>query len=428
MTVASPKPHIATPPPGRSIANRVLLLGGESRMMLPIVRSLGRRGLEVHVGWCASNEPVLRSRYVHTVHDLARWSPDSDDWLHDIQALVSRADFDLIIPATEAALVPLHHARDHLPADGRFYLLNECSFATFFDKGRTHTLAESLSIPVPKGTILRPSEPWRRRVAGWRFPLAVKPLCSVDPTDVRAKRFVRRAESVEELETCLAMMTQDEGVIVEEWFEGRGVGVEFLANRGQILFAFQHERLHETVGYGSTYRRSTALAPKLLDAVKRLLAAVDYTGVGMAEFRCDPKTGEFVLLEVNARFWGSLPLAAAAGADFPAYLYDLIVHQRRSFPSSYRTGVRCRDLLNDARWTWRALRGRNDGAMMSADFDGWQMNRTSRARVVADLVRMLLIFPDRTDTFSWHDPAPAAAEAMSVLRMIGRRRPGWMPA
>ena len=75
---------------------------------------------------------------------------------------------------------------------------------------------------------------------------------------------------------------------------------------GEVLLAFQHVRLHEPPrGGGSSYRMSTALTPELLDASVRLLKSVDYTGVAMVEFKVDPKTGRWALMEVNGRFWGS---------------------------------------------------------------------------------------------------------------------------
>ena len=109
------------------------------------------------------------------------------------------------------------------------------------------------------------------------------------------------------------------------------MGVELLADQGQILFAMQHRRLHETTGFGSAYRETVAVNPELRGACEALMRSLNYTGVAMVEFRVDEATGKWILLEINGRFWGSLPLAAAAGADFPLYLYQLLVDGRREF-------------------------------------------------------------------------------------------------
>ena len=53
-----------------------------------------------------------------------------------------------------------------------------------------------------------------------------------------------------------------------------------------------------------------------------MLRRIGWNGVAMLEYRRDPSTGDFRLLELNARFWGSLHLALAAGVDFPRLLLD----------------------------------------------------------------------------------------------------------
>ena len=111
----------------------------------------------------------------------------------------------------------------------------------------------------------------------------------------------------------------------------------------------QHRRLRETIDGGSTYRETIAEIPALSDATAKLVERLDYTGVGMFEYRYDPATGDWVFLEINARFWGSLPLAIAAGANFPFALYDLLVHGRMDVDSNYEVGTRCRNLVKDFR-------------------------------------------------------------------------------
>ena len=48
-----------------------------------------------------------------------------------------------------------------------------------------------------------------------------------------------------------------------------------------------------------------------------MMRKLHYSGVAMVEFKINPKTNEWVFMEINGRFWGSLPLAMAAGVDFP---------------------------------------------------------------------------------------------------------------
>lgn len=55
-------------------------------------------------------------------------------------------------------------------------------------------------------------------------------------------------------------------------------------------------------------------------------------GPAMVEFRQSESTGEFVLMAINGKFWGSLELSLAAGVNFAA---DLIRFQRgKRLPST----------------------------------------------------------------------------------------------
>ena len=85
---------------------------------------------------------------------------------------------------------------------------------------------------------------------------------------------------------------------------------------------------------------------------------MDWQGVGMLEYRWDPATGDFCLIEFNSRFWGSLHLALYAGVDFPALLVDAYFgHPRDSTPA--RLGTKCRlTFPNEVEYVWSCLKDR----------------------------------------------------------------------
>jgi protein-tyrosine-phosphatase len=177
--------------------------------------------------------------------------------------------------------------------------------------------------------------------------------------------------------------------------------------------AFQHLRLHEPPhGGGSSYRRGVPISPELIDAALRLVGALDYTGVAMVEFKRDHATGRWVLLEVNARFWGSLPLAIASGADFPLALFQLLVEGATEFAQSYRVGLCARNLRADAAWHLANLR---------ADRSDPTINSRPWPRVARETCASVLGGRERIDTFTRDDPAPGLVEAGQLLRAGGRR-------
>jgi len=329
----------------------VLVLGHGVRAFLSVIRSLGRAGLTVHVGMCPSDDLALRSRYVHRYHKIPMYRPGQGDWLKAMTAICRETQFDLVIPCEDQCLIPIQLHKKELSRLTLVYSLGKRAFRVAFDKIASTRLAEELGVPVPRQKIVDTAESVKAILEGMTLPVVVKPPSSFAAEELSAKRKVFRARTADQLREILTSCRAWGKVQVQENFIGTGVGVEVLAKRGNLLTAFQHMRIHEPLeGGGSSYRRSVRLHPALLDATRRLLRALDYTGVAMVEFKINYRTGKWIFIEINGRFWGSIPLAIAAGVDFPRYLYEMLTQGRRDFPSGYRVGVGSRNLFPDLRW------------------------------------------------------------------------------
>ncbi len=402
------------PHSGSSATGKVLVLGGNYRMVLPIVRSLGRKGLSVHLAWCPPDSIALRSRYLACVHSLPAHAPDDDAWCTALRELGSRERFDLVIPAGEFENMACQSRRAVLEPDLRLAILSPDAYRATIDKIETGRLAHAVGVPYPRTIAVAETDDIETILATVTPPAIVKPCSSHTGSDSN-KNFVQRVADGDEMRRAVrAALLSRHRVLVQELVPGRGAGIEVLAHEGTILFSFQHDRLHETTGYGSAYRVSAPVNADLLDAVRRLFAAIRYTGVGMVEFRVDPESGRWCLLEINGRFWGSLPLAVASGADFPYFLYEMLVHGKTSFPQSYRLGVRSRDLSFDLLWFARQLMPARDLRVT-----GWDIVREPRRRLVADLFRAVT-FRDRVDSFEQDDLRPGFTEGLMIFMGVIR--------
>jgi protein-tyrosine-phosphatase/predicted ATP-grasp superfamily ATP-dependent carboligase len=273
-------------------------------------------------------------------------------------------------------------------------------------------------VPVPREVVVSEA----RELAGLRDaftpPLILKPPASYTLEQLDSSRLVRRADSWQAAERLLVEMLDDGPIAIQELCRGVGVGVELLLADGAPHLTFQHVRLHEPLyGGGSSYRRGVAVDRELLDAALKILGELRYTGVAMAEFKADTTSGGWALLEVNARFWGSLPLALASGADFPLALFELLVDGRREFPSSPRLGLCARNLRADAGWHVANAR---------ADRTDPTLNARPWPSVLRETAANLLAGRERSDTFTIDDPAPGFAEVGQVARELASR--GWAVA
>jgi predicted ATP-grasp superfamily ATP-dependent carboligase len=135
-----------------------------------------------------------------------------------------------------------------------------------------------------------------------------------------------------------------------------------------------------------------AVYPILEDVAQQLLAHLGWHGVAMVEFKYDPETKKYWLMEVNPRFWGSLALAIASGVDFPWLLYCLATDGDVEPVFQYRIGITARWLLGD----------------MLAFIDCFKKYKSK-----IHLLKDFIFCKDSTyDDFHWDDPLPFVVESL----------------
>lgn len=391
---------------------RALVFGDDTRSFLTIVRSLGRKRIAVHAAPANFRSPALASRYLRTVHRIPPYFGDGNAWREALTGLLRREPFDLVIPCDERSILPIALHRQSFANLARIALPDREALDVLFDKAKTRALAASLDVPVAPGRRIVPGEDARTLIAELGLPLVLKPCSSFRLESLHSRAQVEICTDETQLARALARIA-DLPTLAEGLFAGRGVGVSILASRGAVLQAFQHRRARERGGAGF-YRVSEPLAPELLAAVERMTAAIAFTGVAMFEFKVASPSGRWILLEVNARPWGSMPLPVALGVDFPFRWYRLLVDGEETPAVAYRAGVFGRNLMPDARQVLdeaRDLRARPFAMIRHLGLAAGEYGR-------------LLIGREHLDVLVADDPAPGLRELQHEAEAAVSR---WLP-
>ena len=341
--------------------SKVLVLGSDARSFLSIVRSLGRAGLEVHSAWTEKSSIARSSRFLYQTHEIATPWDGGIGWIRNLNDLHSANDFAWVVPCNDQSAIPIRASRDSLIQSQTYYLLNDQAFDVVNSKIESVALAGLLGIPIPRSATISDAGQLDEIADELGFPLVLKPESSFTSASLSRKRKVVTIGSQVELNSAFQRMSTSEAPLqVQKYFQGVGTGIEFLADQGKLLRVFQHLRLHEPPGGGgSSYRKSIPLHHKMLEATEKLVGHTKYSGVGMAEFLWNRPTDQWRFVEINGRFWGSLPLAIASKADFPANLHSNRLSGQTVFRSDYRIGVHCRNLHADKNWVTDFLRSKN---------------------------------------------------------------------
>ena len=256
----------------------------------------------------------------------------------------------------------------------------------------------------------------RRAVETFEWPVVLKPQTSRRFDQAGVEAFT--VTYAEDMSRLVERMSQFEGrcpVLLQEYFQGEGHGVELLMRDGTPLAAFQHRRLREVPvsGGASAFRESVPLDPTLYDYAVRLLKALRWTGLAMVEFKVGKNGAR--LMEINGRVWGSLPLAVHSGMDFPARLARMYLCDEPAgeggVDTRYVIGRRSRNLELDVVWIATVLRGKQRYSFAKTP---------PRIAGIAALLGMLN--PSyRFDILSLDDPRPGLAEIPRIIRKLRRK-------
>lgn len=407
-----------------SVVSIILLTDGEQRSTLAVTRSLGRAGHRVWVGSGGRRSLAGASRYAAGKVILEAVTGEPGVYRDSVRRAVKRTGAEILIPMTDAAASQLLGLDRELP--GLLVPFPERAiYEAISDKGRVADVAASLGIAVPRQTVVTSPHPGAGTALPSSlgepatYPKVLKPTRSVtvgeDGAEAVLATTVRTAGNAEELARHLeAYPPESYPILIQQQIVGPGAGVFLLRWEGRSVAAFAHRRIRERPPEGgvSVYRESVSLAPSLLRRAEALLDAFDFRGVAMVEFKEDETTGTPYVMEVNARFWGSLQLAVDAGVDFPRLLVDVASGAPVEPVLRWRTGIRSRWLWGEVDHLLAVLRAGPATRRRHPDYP----------RRLPTLARVLVPWRpgDRYEVLRPGDPGPFLRETVEWFGALGR--------
>ena len=366
-----------------------LVTHAHSRAAVAGIRALGAAGVEVVAVASRRSAAGLWSRHT-AVRTTGPGSDDPDAWRACVAQLAARHGPIVVYPGQEEGIAPL--VREPV-ADGVVLPYpGAAAVERVRDKRELHALSREAGIPSPgvlaegpASAVLEslPDAPSVLKSPGLSDALPVALMCS----------------DGDELRSALEQVPPDEHVIVQERAEGALVAVTVVLDRdGTVVARLQQSalRLWPTTAGASSLGRTVPPDPDLIERVAALLRAAGYWG--LAQIQLVDTTEGPRAIDVNPRFYGSLPLAKAAGVNLAAAWHQVAIGERARPQLDYRVGVTYRWLEGELTAAWNGERSR-------------LRNRPSGPRAGA--------------MWAWDDPAPAlvlAADAAAprLRRLTGR--------
>jgi D-aspartate ligase len=374
----------------------VVLIGGVN-----LVRTLGLAGIPAVVAMPDADEPAFASRYCAEAHVIPPFDA-GDAAIEAIIALGRR------ISSLCGRRIPLMYGSDdalrlicaHRERLQRYFLflINDPGTAEgLLEKDRFGELAHARNLPAPRTLQWEGNGPGS--VAASPGPVVVKPRIKTDwsQSPLRRRLFNRDAKArifesgAEALADPDVQLFRDQ-LLFQDYVSGDDACLwsfhGFADENGTVLDAFVGRKLRT---YPPLTGESAFIEldddPELLAVGCEVAARIPLKGIFKMDFKKDARTGEWHLLEINARYNLWQYLGACNGVNLMRTAYDYLVDGTRPVaPQPYATTYRWLAFDLDVR-AFRAMRARGE-----ISTPGWLLS-LGLSRIVCNV-------------FSWSDPGP----------------------
>jgi predicted ATP-grasp superfamily ATP-dependent carboligase len=387
-----------------------IILDGQLQSALAVARSLGKKKVKVFCGSADRFGMSLYSKFCSQKFYYTSPRISKKKYVNDILQLVkSLSEEPVIYCFSDETFLPISKNLELFPKSIKFLVPALEDIEVAFDKEKTLRLAQELSIPIPKTYFVSSLEEVKQLAERIKYPAVIKPRHSCfwenDKGHFSSVSFTNSAdEMIFKYEE--AMQRMKEAPLIQECIIGNEFGTFFLLNHGEIVAKFAHQRLRSISPYGgaSSVRESVAMTEEIENYSLALIKSLNWHGVVMVEFKQDKVTGKMNLMEINGRWWGSLPLAIYAGVNFP-YLYYQLANNKIEKSDHYQIGIKSRHLLADTKLLFTVLAGR--GKIKGLDYP----SRYETLKNYFKFFEKNLFY----DVESISDPLPLAMEIISTV-------------
>ena len=298
---------------------KILVASADFKKAYPIIKSVARAGYKPIVVFHNIWSWPKFSRYVRKRYKVANPYKNERKYAIQVAHVAHKENVAMIIPVGFIDNVVLAKYRRFL----KDFILPIPSYENIknvSDKSKLGRMATKIGIKYPQTVSI---SSFNEVKTDFSLPLVVK---GASDASVPSYLFDKR-QLLSTLKST--SLTDKQTQILQQFISGWGHGYFALAKDGNAYLEFSHKRIIEEQPSGGPSIVACAYHdPELTRIGRRIVKELNWSGVLMAEFKKDFETGEYYLIEINPKFWGSLELSIACGADFVKHLIEIFLEKK----------------------------------------------------------------------------------------------------
>lgn len=306
------------------MTEKILLLENY-RQTITVVRSLAKAGHEIILGKSGHKAFTEFSRYSSDVWEHPPFE-NTDAFIRALKELLgNKTNISFIYPVGEISLKILAENRGTIPSRFGIVMPEPSTVLACLDKTKTYKLVKELDIPLPVSKTIHDYNELQNAAIEIGFPLIAKPNSAL--TQLHGKKALI-FQTIDELNYLLPAWPENTTeIILQSMARGYRHNCHFVATKGVIRSIFETKVLRtdtpNNTGYGVD---SISLLPStaLVDYTVKLVGALNYTGIGCAQYLVENDKNNIHFLEINPRLDANCALPYLCGYDFPCWGLEVI--------------------------------------------------------------------------------------------------------
>ena len=269
--------------------------------------------VDVHLFSDTLEDPGRFSRCCRSFSVFRRPLPD-EELMADLRSIVRQRRCDVILPVNNADVRFIAaHFKDLLPHVLVCFHPEPNVFEMVNDKWLLHNFLKEQQLPSPKTVLVDTGGSYMKHISEMTFPVILKMRRGDNALNMKSYQDFATISAAREMLRELAGEA-----IMQQYVPGSDIDCSFLARDGAILY---HSMQTTAVTRRDPFKTDRVV--KFLDdamtlqTVGKLVKDLKFSGIAHLDMRIERGTGARMVVDFNARYWGSVCGSAAAGINFP---------------------------------------------------------------------------------------------------------------
>ncbi|HZJ76966.1 MAG TPA: carboxylate--amine ligase [Oscillospiraceae bacterium] len=314
--------------------NKAVILGSNYYIGLSAIRCLGVEGVHtVAIDYSDKDRYGAKSKYCSEKLIAPHYKKDKEGFIKFLKKYAEGEDIPpVLIPCHDSYLEVVDEYLDELK---ELYLIPQTEaglYTRVMNKETLHRLAMEKGVAVPETVRVDEDNFYEKIETMVRYPCIVKPVdSSAFVAKFRTKIF--KVNNREELEEALEKaQNANLKVIVQRIIPGFDNHMytfdAYLNQDSKVTHWMTAQKYRQyPINFGASVYTGQKYVPELYDIGAKFLEGIKYKGFAEIEFKKDSETGQYYLIEINARITNFNNLIYKAGLNIPYITYMEMIGQ-----------------------------------------------------------------------------------------------------